>query len=101
MDEERIEKMGLEPLQDMLKTLGGWPVLEENWDETKFSWIDSTYRLRRNGYSTDYLIDFSIVTDSKNSSWRLIDIDQGHFLFIFHFRNKGTVITARYLCDRK
>ena len=28
------------------------------------------------GYSTDYLIDFSIVTDSKNSSWRVIDIDQ-------------------------
>ena len=32
--------------------------------------------LRRAGYSTDYLIDFSIVTDSKNSSWRVIDIDQ-------------------------
>ena len=28
------------------------------------------------GYSTDYLIDFSIVTDSKNSSSRVIDIDQ-------------------------
>jgi len=34
------------------------------------------YTFRRHGYSTDYLIDFSIVTDSKNSSWRVIDIDQ-------------------------
>jgi hypothetical protein len=34
------------------------------------------YRFRRAGYSTDYLVDFSIVTDSKNSSWRVIDIDQ-------------------------
>ena len=82
MDEERIERNGLQPLQDMLKNLGGWPVLEENWDETSFSWIDSTYKFRRNGYSTDYLIDFSVVTDSKNSSWRLIDIDQEQVLFI-------------------
>ena len=33
------------------------------------------------GYSTDYLIDFSIVTDSKNSSWRVIDIDQVSITF--------------------
>ena len=34
------------------------------------------------GYSTDYLIDFSIVTDSKNSSWRVIDIDQVSNIFL-------------------
>ena len=34
------------------------------------------YKFREHGYSTDYLIDFSVVTDSKNSSWRVIDIDQ-------------------------
>ena len=34
------------------------------------------YAFRTQGYSTDYIIDFSIVTDSKNSSWRVIDIDQ-------------------------
>ena len=34
------------------------------------------YAFRAQGYSTDYIIDFSIVTDSKNSSWRVIDIDQ-------------------------
>ena len=34
------------------------------------------FRFREHGYSTDYLIDFSVVTDSKNSSWRVIDIDQ-------------------------
>ena len=34
------------------------------------------YTFREHGYSTDYIIDFSIVTNSKNSSWRVIDIDQ-------------------------
>ena len=34
------------------------------------------YTFHGHGYSTDYIIDFSIVTNSKNSSWRVIDIDQ-------------------------
>ena len=77
MDEEKIEEVGLEPLKEMLHKMGGWPVLEgDSWDEAAFSWIDTVYTFRRHGYSTDYLIDFSIVTDSKNSSWRVIDIDQ-------------------------
>lgn len=77
MDTDNIEKIGLQPMKDMLKKLGGWPVLEgDSWDEENFSWIDTVYKFRENGYSTDYLIDFSIVTDSKNSSWRVIDIDQ-------------------------
>jgi len=77
MDEEKIESIGLQPLKDMLKSLGGWPVLEgDAWNEEKFNWIETVYTFRSHGYSTDYLIDFSIVTDSKNSSWRVIDIDQ-------------------------
>merc|ERR1712088_867660 len=47
-----------------------------SWDSDSFSWIELVYKNRKHGYSTDYLIDFSIVTDSKNSSWRVIDIDQ-------------------------
>merc|ERR1719509_368082 len=77
MGEEEIEAIGLEPLKEMLRALGGWPVLEgDAWDAEAFSWVDTVYKFRKQGYSTDYLIDFSIVTDSKNSSWRVIDIDQ-------------------------
>lgn len=32
---------------------------------------------RKHGYSTDYLFDFSIATDIKNSTWRTIYFDQG------------------------
>jgi len=45
-------------------------------DEADFSWIETMYKFRVNSYSTDLLIDFSIGTDIKNSSWRVIDIDQ-------------------------
>ena len=78
MDTDKIETIGLAPLKSMLHDLGGWPVLEprDTWDEAGFSWIELVYKFRRHGYSPDYLIDFSIVTDSKNSTWRVIDIDQ-------------------------
>ena len=101
MNEPLIEEIGLQPLKDKLRSMGGWPVLEVNlrlhcncqcwqchgcfyksrlqgndWNEEDFSWIDTTYKFRENSYSTDLLIDFSIATDIKRSSWRVIDIDQ-------------------------
>jgi Peptidase family M13 len=47
MDEERIERTGLGPLLDMLKQLGGWPVLsspDQPWDENNFDWMQTVYR---------------------------------------------------------
>ena len=102
MNEPLIEEIGLQPLKDKLKSMGGWPVLEvtlpiqkiskevlaltiinmqgNDWAEADFSWIETTYKFRENSYSTDLLIDFSIGTDIKNSSWRVIDIDQASLL---------------------
>merc|ERR1719336_1677429 len=34
------------------------------------------YKFRDMGYSVDYMIDFSVTTDLKNSSWRILDLDQ-------------------------
>jgi len=76
MDLDRLDSIGLKPLQDLLKTFGGWPVLENNWDENSFKWDEMVYKFRRNGYSTDYLFDFSIATDIRNSTWRTIYFDQ-------------------------
>lgn len=59
----------------MLKSLGGWPVLEgEKWNEAAFTWKESVYKFRTAGYSVDYFIDFSISTDLKNTLMRAIDV---------------------------
>merc|ERR1712112_285300 len=77
MDEDKIEEIGFQPLKDMLHKMGGWPVLEgDSWDESSFSWIDTVYTFRQHGYSTNYLINFNVYMDFKNSSWRVINIDQ-------------------------
>ena len=40
MNLEKIEEIGLTPLLDLLKKFGGWPVLEDNWNEENFNWYD-------------------------------------------------------------
>lgn len=57
--------------------MGGWPVIKgDAWDENKWSWQQSVKDFRKRGYSTDYIFDFSVGTDLKNSTRRIIDIDQ-------------------------
>ena len=38
MDLAKLEEIGLKPVLDLLKTFGGWPVLQDDWDESKFNW---------------------------------------------------------------
>ena len=58
----------------MVKKLGGWPVLEKDWNDGEFSWKDSVYKFRKEGFSVDYFIDFSVTTDLKNTTIRIIDV---------------------------
>ena len=77
MNKERIEELGFSPLKSVLKKMGGWPLLEgSSWDQDGFKWYEMVYKFRENGYSVDYLVDFSVTTDLKNSSWRILDLDQ-------------------------
>jgi membrane metallo-endopeptidase-like protein 1 len=62
-------------MKDILRKLGGWPVVDaDGWDSSKFTWIESVYRFRKYGYSVDYFMDFSVTTDVKNSTYRIIDV---------------------------
>ena len=78
MNKELIEQRGLEPAKAIIKRLGGWPLLEgADWaGEEGFKWYEQMYRHRELGFSVDYLYDFSVSTDLKNSSWRTMDLDQ-------------------------
>lgn len=75
MNKTQIEKKGETPLLKLMKIFGGLPVIEgTEWDESKFSWIEATKKFRQMGISVDYLMDFSVATDTMNSSKRLIEV---------------------------
>ncbi|CAK1588785.1 unnamed protein product [Parnassius mnemosyne] len=90
MNRTAIEARGVQPLLDMLRRLGGWPVLDgDSWDERSFSWDESVYRFRAAGYSVDYFLDFSISVDVKNSTKRIIDLDQASLGLSREYLNRG------------
>ena len=38
MNLDKLEDVGVQPALDLLKKFGGWPVLDDKWDESNFDW---------------------------------------------------------------
>ncbi|XP_019873601.1 neprilysin-2 isoform X1 [Aethina tumida] len=90
MNKTRIEEIGLSTIHQIFKDLGGWPLLEgSTWNEGEFNWRESVYKFRKVGYSVDYFIDFSVGIDLKNSTKRIIDLDQASLGLRREFLIKG------------
>lgn len=72
-----IEERGLKPLEDIHNSMGGWPVIKgDSWEEKSWTWQKSVKEFRDRGYSTDYIFDFSVGSDLKNSTRRIIDVSE-------------------------
>ncbi|RZF35771.1 hypothetical protein LSTR_LSTR012069 [Laodelphax striatellus] len=77
MNKAVIEEKGAKPMLSILKELGGWPVLEgSNWKEADWDWKKSVYSNRKKGLPTNYFINCHVSTDIKNSSARVIVVDE-------------------------
>lgn len=64
-------------MNDIFDSLGGWPAVEgDKWDESSWSWSKSVIDCRKNGYTNDYLVDFSVGPDLSNSSKKIIDVSE-------------------------
>ena len=48
----------------------------DEWDEKNWSWVEAVKKFRKVGYSMDYIFDFSIGIDLKNSTKRTIDVSE-------------------------
>lgn len=101
MNKTLIESLGTSPIQTLSDSLGGWPLLKgDAWDiDNTWTWQEATKQFRRVGFSMDYIIDFSISVDLKNSTKRLIDIDQSSIGLSREYLIKGfneTLVTSYY-----
>ncbi|CAH0550620.1 unnamed protein product [Brassicogethes aeneus] len=74
MNEKAIDKRGGNPLKIIINQLGGWPMVSDNWDESKFDiiWVLAQLRLLNN----DVLISEWVGPDMKNSNEYIIHLDQ-------------------------
>ena len=85
-----MEEKGVEPLLKVLEYLGGWPVLEgDKWNDKDFKWFNLSAQFKDVGFSSDYLINFSVTSDLRNSSRRVLDLDQPRLGMSTEYLMKG------------
>jgi len=77
INEEQIEASSKDELKELLATLGGWPVVEgDKWIEDGFKWYILAQKSEAVGFSSDRLLSMSIGTDAKDSTKRMLSLDQ-------------------------
>ena len=77
MDTEGVEQSSVSELMVILQELGGWPVFEvAAWAGEDFQWLDMAVEAWERGFSVGGLVDIQIVTDAKEATKRILQIDQ-------------------------
>ncbi|XP_026480017.1 neprilysin-1-like [Ctenocephalides felis] len=75
VDIQQIRKIGDGPLRNVITSLGGWPVLDDNWQLPNFT-LETLLGRLRSDYSEPILIELYVGADDKNSSAHIIQLDQ-------------------------
>lgn len=70
-----LERLGDDPLIEILDQLGRWPVVEgERWQNTNFDWIDTTLKLRELGLPFNMFFKLSVGPDFRNNTKHIITV---------------------------
>jgi neprilysin len=72
---EQIRRIGDSALREVLKKLGGWPVIEKTWSPPSIS-IEQLMGRLRGEYSEPVLVELYVGADDKNSSVNILQLDQ-------------------------
>ncbi|XP_054157418.1 neprilysin-2-like isoform X2 [Oppia nitens] len=77
MNISAIENYGADPLRDLLKDLGGWPVVTgDKWDNGTFEWIRVTEQIRQLGFRADMFVQFKVIADVLNNTKKVLFLDE-------------------------
>ncbi|GJQ69916.1 Nep2 [Trypoxylus dichotomus] len=77
IDTKSIDNMALTHMQAFLAQFGDWPVVRaDNWNEAEFDWVQTIGLIEKEGFNSNLLMSLAIGVDSKNSSKRIITIDE-------------------------
>ncbi|KAF5269286.1 hypothetical protein FQR65_LT02587 [Abscondita terminalis] len=80
MNTSKIEEQDLKNAHQLLKKLGGWPIVEGNkWNESKFEWTQLLIKLRQNGLDHTHFIKMEVVPDDKNITNLFYRLVKGKF----------------------
>ena len=70
---ESRNKAGLTHLKEIVNSIGGWPLIDSNWNPENYHWEDA-YSKSRLIYSRDFPFSLSVIKDVKNSSENVVEV---------------------------
>uniref|UniRef100_A0A5S6Q7J6 Peptidase M13 N-terminal domain-containing protein n=1 Tax=Trichuris muris TaxID=70415 RepID=A0A5S6Q7J6_TRIMR len=76
MNVTAINAMKSEKMIDVLKSFGGWPVLESNWRGENVDLTEVIGKMR-GYYSLDVFVSLYVYADAKNTTQNILTIHQG------------------------
>lgn len=75
-----IEKTSMATIKKIIQKLGGWPVLNDtDWNQNQ-TWLEIVHNSANMGYTSSFLMTFSIASDYDNSTRRILDVSEILFL---------------------
>lgn len=97
MDESTINKVGSQPLLDIINGLGGWNVTQV-WNETQFDFAKLLQKVHKI-YSVSAFFTTEVDADDKNSSKNAIKVDQDGLSLsrIYYLKNMSDPKLVAYL----
>lgn len=60
------------PLLNVLETLGSWPVLDDSWDDSEWSWQTFHAQSKQHGFKILSLFEILVDTDFKETTKRVV-----------------------------
>jgi hypothetical protein len=76
MDTSGIDSRGIQPLKDLLKDLGGFPLIDEAaWDtDGSWAWPKFIVEAKKRGFKPEVFFNFEVAPDFKVSTARTIEV---------------------------
>jgi len=82
LQKARIEDLDIEPLNDIIEELGGWPVVKGRYWPSQnhhYHWLNTYIMMRKIGLTAESLIRLSVGKDMRNNTRFIPYIDQPKF----------------------
>lgn len=76
-EEEMVAKLGAEPILNMIEDIGGWAIINENFDIKKWN-FQKTFDKIHNTYNQACIFAWSVVEDYRNPTLHSIVIQYSH-----------------------
>lgn len=74
-----INNRGDEPLRRLIDQLGGWPILDSNWNEKNVTLIDMHSRLREIGLIDDMIQSVTVISHDKDNTHNVLAVSPATF----------------------